>query len=166
MIFPICKVCLKNDILCEGCASKIGELGIKSDEIKTFRLLNKISNKYTILNDVKIERVLETPKMIFIITNKEDASKIIGKNGGMIKKIGEYLGKPIRVITNKKNVENFVKEIFRSNNIIGINILYGDEKIYRLRFPSYEKEELPIEIDKFSKFFNSIFGEKVEIIFE
>jgi len=157
---------LKNDILCDGCASKVGDLGIKIDEIIAFRKLNKIGNKYKILKEVSVERVLDTPKMFLIITDKENASKIIGRNGGMIKKLGEDLGKPIRVINDINNVENFVKNVFYLNPIIGVNVLYGEKELYKIRFPKSEKDQLLLDQEKFLNFFRSVFGSEAQIVFE
>ena len=165
MKFPVCKVCLKNDILCQNCNSKISEIGISPDELKAFRSLGKASEKYSILKDVEVNRVLDTPRMMLIFTDTENASKIIGKKGGMIKKLSDDLGKPIRIVTSK-NVESFVREVFYSNHILGVNVVYGGEKLYKIRFPSSEKGEMPLDIEKFSKFFNSIFNEKVRVVFE
>ena len=89
MKFPICKVCLKNDILCEGCATKIGEQLIKSDEIKMFRILKKLAKKYEPLKDARVDRVVDSSKMFLIMTDRENASKIIGKNGGMVKRLSK-----------------------------------------------------------------------------
>jgi len=166
MKFPICKVCLKNDILCDGCAKEVGEKLIKSEEIKMFRLLNKLSKKYGILDDVKINRVIDSENMLLIMTDKENASKIIGKEGGMIKKLSKDLRKQMRVISDMSSFEDFVKEMFFSTPLLGINVVYGERDKYRVRIPSSEQTILPIEPEKFSKVANSIFKVDAELVFE
>ncbi len=167
MKFPICKVCLKNDILCNGCAEKIGELGIKADELKMFRRLNKLFKKYNLLKDVEVKRVIDSNNILLIITNKEDASKLIGKNGGMVKKLGKDLGKQIRVIGELSNIGQFVNEIFFSTPILGINVLYTAKKDkYKIRIPSSERVVLPITPEKFSDIANSVLNVDAELVFE
>ena len=166
MKFPICKVCLKNDILCDGCATKVGEQLIKVDEIKMFRTLNKIGKKYEPLKDVEIHRLIDSPRMLLIMTDRENASKVIGKKGGMVKKLGKDLGKQIRVVTEMSSLEDFVKEMFYSTPILGINVVYGEKDEYKVRIPLSEEQELPIGPEKFAKVANSIFGVNAELVFE
>lgn len=166
MKFPICKVCLKNELLCDSCARKVGDKLIKIDEIKMFRLLNRISKKYDILKDAEINRVVNSNNMVLIMTDRENASKIIGKEGGMVERLSKSLGKRIRVVSEMSSLEDFVEEIFYSTPIIGINVFYGEKDQYRVKIPSSEKERLPIEPEKFSKIVKSIFGLDAEIVFE
>ncbi len=166
MKFPICKICLKNDILCDGCATKIGEQLIKIDEIKMFRTLNKLAKRYEPLKDARVERVVDSSKMLLIMTDRENASKIIGKNGGMIKRLSKDLGKQIRVVSGVSTLEAFVGEIFHTFPVLGVNVIYGEKDEYKVRISSDDQNKLPIEPEKFSKIANSMFGVDAEIVFE
>jgi len=166
MKFPICEICLKNDILCNGCATKIGEQLIKLDEIKIFRILNKLAKKYEPLKDARVDRAVDSSKMLLIMTDKENASKIIGKNGGMVKRLSKDLGKQIRVVSGISTLEAFVGEIFHTFPILGMNVIYGEKDVYRVRISSNDQNKLPIEPEKFSKIVNSMFGIDAEIVFE
>jgi len=167
MKFPICKVCLKSDILCNQCAEIVKKEGIKSDEIKLFRRLNKLAKKYEPLRDVEIKRAIDNKNILLIITNKESASKIIGKNGGMVKRLGKELGRQIRVVSDSSSIEQFVKEIFFSTPILGINVLYTpDGEKYRIRIPSSERVVLPILPEVFSEIANSLLNIDAELVFE
>ncbi len=166
MKFPICKACLKNELLCDSCARKVGDKLIKIDEIKMFRLLNRISKKYEILKDAEIDRVVNSNNMILIMTDRKNASKIIGKDGGMAERLSKSLGKQIRVVSEMSSLEDFVEEIFYSTPIIGINVFYGEKDQYKVKIPSSEEGRLPIEPEKFSKIVKSIFSVDAEIVFE
>lgn len=166
MKFPICKLCLKNDILCEACAAKVGEKLIKLEEIKSFRTLNKLARRYKPLKYVEVNRVINSDNMLLVMTNRENASKIIGKSGGMVKRLSKDLGKQIRVVSGVSNIESFVKEIFHTSPILGVNVVYGEKDEYKVRISSSEKDKLPIDPEKFSKIANSIFGVSAEIVFE
>jgi transcription antitermination factor NusA-like protein len=166
MKFPICEKCLKNELLCEECAKKVGKKLIKIDEILAYRQLNKYTEKYDILKDVEIHRIVDSPNMLLIITDKQNASKIIGKNGGMVNQLSQELGKPIRVVSEISTLEKLVDEIFYNMHIIGINVTYGEKDQYKVRIPLSEKEKIPIEPEKFSKIAYSMFGVKAELVFE
>lgn len=167
MKFPICRVCLKNDILCNGCSERVKEMKIKNTELKTFRQLNKLLKNFSSLKDVEIKRVIDNKTMLLIITKQEDVSKLIGKSGGMVRKLGKDLNKQIRVVADSSSLEKFVNEIFFSIPILGINILYsGEGERYRIRIPSSERVLLPITPDVFSKIISSVMNINAELIFD
>jgi transcription antitermination factor NusA-like protein len=156
MKFPICKACLKNELLCDKCARNVGDNLIKIDEIKMYRTLNRVSKKFSLLKDVEIQRVINAKKVVLILANKENASKIIGKEGGMVERLSKSIGKQIRVVSEMSTLEDFVEEIFYSTPIIGINVIYGEKDQYKVKIPSSEKDRLPIKPEKFSKVVRSI----------
>jgi len=166
MEFPICKVCLKNDILCSGCAKGIKKQNIKDDEIKLYRKLGKILKRYETVKDAKIDRIIDNRNSLFILTDKKSASKLIGKNGGMIRKIGKDINRQARVVTESSNVENFVKEIFFATPILGINVVYSEDKEkYKIRIPMSERVVLPISPETFSSI-ASVLNIDAELVFE
>lgn len=165
MKFPICKECLRNEILCDKCARNVGDKLIKIDEIRMYRTLNNVSRKFSLLKDVEVQRVIKGKDIILIIADKENASKIIGKEGGMVERLSKSLGKQIRVVSEMSKFEDFVKEMFYSTHIIGINVIYGEKDQYKVKISSSEKGRLPIESERFTKIVKSIFGVDAEIVF-
>ena len=63
MKFPICKKCLKDEILCDKCATEVGKKLIKIDEIRMYKSLDKFGKKYEALKDVEVHRLVDSPKM-------------------------------------------------------------------------------------------------------
>lgn len=167
MEFPICNVCLKNEILCSGCSKKMQESNIKDDEIRIYRGLNKLMRDEKHLKESKVRRVYSDKNFILIICDKESVSKLIGKNGIIIKKIEKKLGKQIRVVSDSLTFNDFVKEILFSSTILGINIVYiGDSVKYRVRLPASERVLLPLSAEAFSDIANSLYKTPAEIVFE
>lgn len=166
MQFPICQVCLKNDILCNGCAEKVGNEEIKIDEINMFRRLNELLKEQKNLKDVEIKRVIGND-VIMIITRKDDVSKLIGKEGRMVKKLSQELGKPIKIIEQSTDVKDFVKDVFSSVTILGINIIYKpDGKMYKIRIKRNERTKLPLSSELFVSVSRSLFHVDTDIVFE
>lgn len=167
MKFPICKVCLKSDILCSGCSNIVKKEKISPEEIEAFKQINKLIKKEKHLKDAEIKRVIMSKNFALILTRRDDVSKIIGKNGIIVKKIAKKLKKQIRVVADTFTIDEFAKEIFFSTPILGINVVYtpGKEK-YRIRIPSSERVLLPITPESFSEIANSIFKTDIELVFE
>ena len=167
MEFPICKVCLKNDILCQACSTLIRQEKIPEDEIKTYRELHKLFKKEDHLQDIKIKRIFGNQNFSLIVTTKDDVSKVIGKNGIVVKKLSKHMNKQIRVVSDTSDIKDVAKEVFFSATILGINVLYtpDGEKI-RIRVLMPNRATLPVEPAVFSNIANSIFNNDVELVFE
>lgn len=166
MKFPICSVCLRNNILCNACAEKVGELGINPEEIKMYRRLNKILKSQKSLRDVEIKRAVGR-RTLLIVTRKEDVSKLIGKDGKIVKKLARELKRPVRIVEQPSDLRDFVTNVFFTVPILGINIVYRPEgEVYRVRIPRSERTRLPISSDLFSNISKSLFGVDADVVFE
>lgn len=166
MKFPICEKCLRSELVCDSCAKIVAEAGIKEKEIKMMKLLKKRMKKYDILKGVTIKRSVDNGNMVVIVADRKSASLLIGKNGGMIKKLGEEIGRQLRVVADSSEVEEFISELFYGTHILGVNVIYrGGEEVYKINIPKSEKDSLPIEAEEFSKISGMILNHEVELVF-
>ena len=166
MKFPICQVCLKNELLCNGCAEKIGQAEIKADEIESYRLLNKLLGSQRALKDVEIKRVAGK-KTIIIVTRNEDVSMLVGKGGSNVKKLAKELGAPIRIVAQPEDLRDFVAHVLFTVPILGVNILYKPEgKIFRVRVPRRHRTRLPVSSEVLANMSRSLFNTDIDVVFE
>jgi transcription antitermination factor NusA-like protein len=98
MKFPICSKCLRRKLICDSCADVVADFGIKHKEIEMMRKLHKKMKNYEILKKVEIRRAVDNGNMVVIIADRESASLLIGRDGGMIKQLGREIGRHIRVV--------------------------------------------------------------------
>lgn len=167
MKFPICKICLKNDILCNNCLNITRKENIKKDEINAYREINKLAKYMPYLKDVEFKRILLSDNFALIIVKKDDISKTIGKNGIIAKKIAKCIKKQIRIIPDDLNLNEFVREILFSSSILGINTVYSPEgEFHKVRLPASEKELIQITPQIFSEIAKIILKKNVELVFE
>ena len=166
MKFPICSVCLKNNILCNACAEKVGEKEIKIDEIKMFRRLDRLLNNQKTLRDIEIMRAAGN-NMLLIVTRKNDAAKLIGKDGIIVKKLAKELERPVRIVEQPSQLKDFVNDVFFTVPVLGINVVYRPEgELYRIRIPKSERMKLPISSDIFVNVSKSLFHVDTDVVFE
>src|SRR3989338_7551182 len=167
MEFPICNVCLKNEILCSGCSKKLESNGRRDEEIRLYRNLNKTIKGEKHLKDGKISRIYLDKNFALIVCDKNSVPGLIGKNGIIIKKIEKILGKQIRVISDSLTFNEFIKEILFSSTVLGINIMYTQEGIkYRIRIPGNERVIMPLSPEAFASIANTLFNTSAELVFE
>jgi transcription antitermination factor NusA-like protein len=165
MKVPLCEVCLKSNILCKACREKVKNENFSKQEIEIFRSLYKLSRKLKILREVEIKRILGNDRLL-IITRKEDAPKLIGKRGTIVKKIGNALGKSIRIIEEDSDIKSFVQDMIYPIPVLGVNIVYGKRKKYVVRIPKEEEKNLFVSPETIVSACESIFNEETEVCLE
>lgn len=166
MKYPICSVCLKNNILCNACAEKAERMKIDVEEIKMYRLLNKLLTNQKTLENVEIKRIVGS-NMLLIITEKNDAAKLIGKEGRIVKKLTKGLGQQVRVVEQPTELKDFVNDVFFTVPILGINVVYKAEgEVYRIRIPKSERTKLPVSSEIFVNVSKTLFHVDTEVVFE
>jgi len=166
MKFPICQVCLKNELLCNGCAEKVGQALIKADELELYRRLNKFLGKQSNLKDVEIKRAAGK-KTIIIVTRNEDISRLVGKGGSNVKKLAKELGFPVRIVAQPPDIRDFVTEVLFTVPILGVNILYKPEgKIFRVRVPRRLRTRLPVSSEILASMSRSLYDTEIDVVFE
>lgn len=162
---PICKVCLRSNVICRGCSKIVKELGITKEEIELFRKLNKLSKPIKVLEKVEIKRIISNGKIV-IIVGKRQAAKLIGKNGVNIKKLKKFLKKSIKVVEEDPNVRMFVQNMMFPIPVLGINIIYGENEKYVIRIPRTEERNLPLHTNEIANVCKSLFERDFEVRFE
>ena len=163
---PICEVCLKSNILCSACQSKLDKGSISSDEIEVARYIYNLSDKMKSIRDVKIMSIINRDALI-IITGRGDAPKLVGKAGAVVKKIANKFKKSVRILEEVSNLEEFVEELIFPAPVNGINTLYrNNEEIIRIRIPAVQKNHLLIKPECFSEIISNFYNKKAELVFE
>ncbi len=166
MKFPICSVCLTNNILCNACAEKVGKNEIKIEEIEMYRRMNELLENQRMLKDIEIKRVVGNSTLL-IVTSKNNAARLIGKEGKTVKKLAKDLGKPVRVVEQPTELKDFVNDVFFTVPILGINIVYKPQgELYKIRIPKSERTRLPISSEVFMNVSKTLFKKDTDVIFE
>jgi transcription antitermination factor NusA-like protein len=157
---------MKNELLCNACAEKVGEEEIKKEEIEVFRELNKILKNQKSLKEVEIKRAIGNNTLI-ILTRDEDVSRLIGKEGSIVKKLAREFNKPIRVVGEPSDIDTLVNDVLFSVPIMGINIVYKLEgKTFVVRVPKKYRTRLPVSSGILANISKKLLDKNVDVIFE
>jgi transcription antitermination factor NusA-like protein len=159
----ICEVCLNSDILCAKCQERFDVREIEEADLKVTKLLYELMEKFKILKEAKILKVVEG-EYILIVARKGDAAKVIGKNGSIVKILSKRLNKQVKVIEVNEDIRRFVENIVFPATIEGVNILYTKEggEVYRIRIPRTQAGKIDREMLK--RAVESVFSRPVEIL--
>jgi transcription antitermination factor NusA-like protein len=160
---PICDICLRSSILCSGCKRLIDEGKITVPDINVSRKIFEVSERFKSPKTVTIKRVIETDNNILIVPVEGDASKIIGKEGLIVRELSRIMGKNVRVIEETRDKREFIERIVFPAKVSGMNVLYTEDgevlKVVLNRKPGISEENLR-EIMK------EVHGDNVRIVSE
>jgi transcription antitermination factor NusA-like protein len=139
---------------------------INTDEVKMYRRLNKFLSNQKTLEGIEIKRVIGS-NMLLIITEKNDAAKLIGKDGRIVKKLAKELGQSVRIVEQPAELKDFVNDVFFTVPILGINVVYKSEgEVYRIRIPKTDRTKLPVSSEIFANVSKALFHVDTEVVFE
>jgi len=162
----LCGNCLKSDVLCDNCQSKLKNNEITEKDIDVSRFLYMLSDKVKSLSDVKIVKIMDSECLI-IISKIGDAAKLVGKNGFVVKALAKEFKKPIRILEEAETLKGFVDNLLSPISVQGVNTLYTPEgEVYKFRIPLNYKGRLNITPDSFSDIVSDIYNCKAELVFE
>ncbi len=143
---PICDNCLQSDTLCPECKEKVNESKITACDIRVARNLYNLSKEIKELENIEIKKSVESPNLIVIICKKGDAGKIVGGNGIIVKKLANILQKPIRVVEDPKDKEDFIRKLLYPVPLLAINVLYTPHgEMLKVIIPNNRKPPAPDE---------------------
>lgn len=165
---PICSVCLKSGILCQGCERRLRENKISELDIKISRVLFELAQKYRGLNAINFKRAIDAMGLTVLVVGRGEISSIIGRGGKLIRELAEHLQMKIRVIEEGADIRKQAQDILTPVRVIGVNILYtgGRREEYRVRIPRAHVMRLPASIDAIQSIFAKLTDKNIKLVFE
>ncbi|MDD5416812.1 MAG: hypothetical protein PHU12_02440 [Candidatus Aenigmarchaeota archaeon] len=166
MEMPICETCLSSETLCNACKNKLDLNEITQTEIDVSKFVNELSGSIKSLQDVKIEKVIDS-NIFIIISGKGDGAKLVGKGGSVVKALAKKFGKGIKIIENINEFRPFIESLVSPAVVNGINTIYSQngEKL-KIRIPSSFKSNMVVSIEDVINISESMFDKKVEVVFD
>ncbi|WP_414470232.1 KH domain-containing protein [Methanobacterium sp. ACI-7] len=163
MVLPVCDVCLKSGMLCQGCENKLKSGEITQIDLDIAKLLFKLGD-----GKIGFKRTIEIGDVVIIVTDKDQVGKIIGKNGKIVKAISKKVGKKIRVIGEGSDFKEIARDLLAPARISGINIVYGmkDEEKYKIRVMKEDSRRLPARLDVLNNIMSQLTDEKTIIVID
>ncbi|MGA2676404.1 MAG: transcription elongation factor NusA [Methanobacterium sp.] len=152
MVLPVCDVCLKSGMLCQGCENKLKSGEITQMDLDIAKLLYKLGE-----GKIGFKKTIEIGDTVIIVTDKEQVGKLIGKSGKIVREISRSIEKKVRVVGENSDLRSVARDILAPARLSGINIVYGKEgqKKYKIRVMAEDSRRIPGRLD----FLNSIIKE-------
>ncbi|MEN4005862.1 MAG: KH domain-containing protein [Methanobacteriaceae archaeon] len=163
MILPVCDVCLKSGMLCQGCENKLKSGEITELDLDIAKLLFKLGD-----GKIGFKKTIEIGNVVIIVADEDHVGKIIGKGGKIVRAISKKLGKKVRVIGEGSDFKEIAKGLVAPARISGINIVYerDGEKKYKIRVMREDSRRLPARLDVLNNIMNQLTDEKNVIVID
>ncbi|MGV8144468.1 MAG: KH domain-containing protein [Methanothermobacter sp.] len=144
MVLPVCDVCLKSGMLCQGCENKLKSGEITQMDLDIAKILYRVGD-----GKIGFKKSIEIGDMVIIITEKDQVGKLIGKNGKIVREISRTIGKKVRVVGEKSDLRSVARDILAPARISGINIVYGKDgqEKHKIRVMREDSRRIPGKLD-------------------
>ncbi|MBC7219056.1 MAG: transcription elongation factor NusA [Hadesarchaea archaeon] len=164
---PICKICLKSGILCQGCSRKIEEGKISKLELNISLALYELSKKHKELDQLIFKRAVDSDGLAILVVGTGQIPLLIGRRGRIVQELENILKTKVRIVEEGSTEKKLIQDLLTPADVLGINILYtksGDE--YRVRVPRQHMRRLPMKKEKLEAALSKLTNKNYTIIFE
>lgn len=161
MVLPICDVCLKSGILCQGCEKKLKSGEITQIELDIAKILYELGD-----GKLGFKKTIEMGDVVIIITEKDQVGQLIGKGGKIVRTLSKEIGKKIRIVGEGSDLKLFAKDLLAPARISGINIVYGKDgkKKYKIRIMREDARRIPAKIEQLNSIIKLLTGEEAMVV--
>ena len=161
MVLPVCDVCLKSGILCQGCENKLKSGEISQLDLDIAKVLFKLGE-----GKLGFKKTIEVGDIVIIVTEKDQVGKLIGKSGKIVRELSRTVGKKIRVVGEDSDLRSVSRDILAPARVSGINIVYGKdgEEKYKVRVMKEDSRKLPGRLDILKDIIELLTGEETVVV--
>jgi len=161
MVLPVCDVCLKSGMLCQGCENKLKSGEITQMDLDIAKLLYKLGE-----GKIGFKKTIEIGDTVIIVTDKEQVGKLIGKSGKIVREISRSIEKKVRVVGENSDLRSVARDILAPARLSGINIVYGKEgqKKYKIRVMAEDSRRIPGRLDVLNSIIKELTSEDTLVV--
>jgi len=151
----ICSICLKNDLLCNACNKKLESGSISQADVAVSLALFRLGIPSNFI------KAFDAKERIVIVADKKNSGMLIGRGGRNAKRLGTMLGKNVRIIEHVNDEKKLIESVI-SSPILGINKIYGNNEIYKIRI----EDRFRRRVDNMSGVVGKVLNKNVKFVFE
>jgi len=120
----LCEFCLRSGMLCSNCQEKVRRGEVDDLYMSVAQYLLKVENRNPQLNKARLDRVVDVGGFLVLVVGRGDRRKFMGESGRFARDIGDNFNRRVLVIERGVNDRGFLEDLFSSQRIVTINIIW------------------------------------------
>lgn len=164
---PICEVCLRSGILCQGCENRLKEGRISELDITISRTLFEIAQKHRGLEKINFKHAVSTSGLTGLVVGRGEIRFAVGRGGKVVRELENKLRAKIRVIEEGTQIRKLAQDILTPAKVLGVNVLYsGGKEEHRVRVPRAHSKRLPANVKGIQTLLTKLTNKNITVVFE
>jgi len=111
-------------MLCSKCQDKVSSGEVDDLYMRVAQFLLDIEGKYPSLQKARLERVLNVGGYLVLVVGRGDRNRFMGDGSKLTRDLGDEFKRRVLVIEEGVNDRGFLEDLFSSQHIITINIIW------------------------------------------
>ncbi|HUS78911.1 MAG TPA: hypothetical protein VM050_09660 [Patescibacteria group bacterium] len=111
-------------MLCSKCQEKVRKGEVNDLYMKVAQYLLDVENKYPALQKARLDKTFETGGFLVLVVGRGDRNKFMTDGGKLTRDVGDSFGRRVLVIEDGVNDRGFLEDLFSSQHIVTINIIW------------------------------------------
>ncbi|UCH57957.1 MAG: hypothetical protein JSV18_03395 [Candidatus Bathyarchaeota archaeon] len=120
----MCEFCLRSGMLCSKCQEKVSNGVVDDLYMKVAQFLLSVENQNPQLQKARLNRVVSVGGFIVLVVGRGDRNRFMGEAGRLARELGGRFKRRVLVIEEGVNDRGFLEDLFTSQHIITINIIW------------------------------------------
>ncbi len=120
----LCEFCLRSGMLCSKCQEKVSSGVVDDLYMRVAQFLLDIEGQHPSLQKARLERVLNVGGYLVLVVGRGDRNRFMGDGGKLTRDLGDGFKRRVLVIEEGVNDRGFLEDLFSSQHIITINIIW------------------------------------------
>ncbi len=164
---PICNVCLRSGILCQGCESRLKDGKISELDAEISRILFELAQKHRGLEKINFKRAIDAGDLIVLVVGRGEIRFTVGRGGKVVRGLENKLRVKTRVAEEGTETRKLAQDILTPAKVLGINVLYaGGKEEHRVRVPRLHLKRLPASVKTVQVALTKLTNKNIKLAFE
>ncbi len=164
---PICNICLKSGILCQGCESRLKDGKISELDVKISRTLFELAQKHRGLEKINFKYAINAGNLIVLVVKEGEIRFAVGRGGKVVRALERRFRAKIRIVEEGTETRKFAQDILTPAKLLGVNVLYAEGKQeHRVRVPRSHLKRLPASVDWIQIALAKLTNKNIKLAFE
>jgi len=120
----LCEFCLRSGMLCSKCQEKVRKGEVDDLYMRVAKFLLDVEGQHPGLQKARLNKVFDVGGFLVLVVGRGDRSRFMDEGGRLTRDLGDGFGRRVLVIEEGVNDRGFLEDLFSSQHIVTINIIW------------------------------------------